>query len=480
MLPMALVPRGFLPSTEALAGWETVKQAVEWADIDQVLWAAIAKELGDEQLDNLVLLASMDPSDIKAAVERTTPAPIVRAKAKLLYTAVRLRCGAEPLDCMSKPKATLPQPLPEGAGKGGGGILGKPPAVLKLKVSTVLDQSSDREVEDLDAGTLAGFRKTYRLREGDNPLECEEVTDAQLSALEQVVRAGGVPYADFGVWGPYGNRIAKAQRFADHYMDSEGRMRLREMRGPPDVAAWEKSWRVFRTAAVMTGLATAAALDVYAAKFEQRVERHPNSWSTALLADQRCRSEWWEHEHRRQQDFHLMSPNLSGFNPDTPWNSVIKESAVTFEFWHGELERPALMAAVGGRRSAGGSRTARAQGALAGARSRSPNRRKRTSGAGADESLCAPPDADFCRKCAGLAEEAGTRAEVATARGTRGGVCLGSQPLPASVGLSGKSDAYSAGGRLRPPMLWQRAVAKQGKPWHARARMTRAFSEASL
>ena len=130
-------------------------------------------------------------------------------------------------------------------------------------------------------------------------------------------------------------------------------MRLREFRGPPDVATWEKSWRVFRTGAIIANLATAAVLDVYAARFRQRVERYPGAWSICARADQRCRSEWWEHERRRQMDFHARAPELSGYNPDMPWNAVIKEAAVTFEFWHEELERPALMASVGGRGSSG-------------------------------------------------------------------------------------------------------------------------------
>lgn len=313
---MSVVPRTFLPSDEAIAAWTNLDDAVKWAELDELLWAGVTKQLGDEGLNNFVLLAAIAPEDVREAAEAVSPSPIVRAKVKLIYAAARLRSGSEPLDCMARPAvATGNVPGSSGDGPqrdGSGDGATKKGAVLKVRVATVLDQASDREVEYLDRATLHGCRRNFRLKEGDNPLEQEEVTDAQLSALVQVVRAGGVPYADFGVWGPYGNRLAKAQRFSEHFMDSDGKMKLREMRGPGDLAAWEKAWRVFRTAALMTGLATAAVLDVYAARFKQRVERHPNAWATCVLADVRCRSEWWEHEHRRQVDFHASSPELSG------------------------------------------------------------------------------------------------------------------------------------------------------------------------
>ena len=115
----------------------------------------------------------------------------------------------------------------------------------------------------MDHLMLAGLRRQFRVQSGDDPMEQEEATDAQLSVVYQVVKAGGAPYTDFGVWGPYGNRIAKAQRFTEHFMDSNGTMKMKELKGPNDVGAWERAWRVFRTAAIMTGLATPATLDLY-------------------------------------------------------------------------------------------------------------------------------------------------------------------------------------------------------------------------
>jgi hypothetical protein len=212
----------------------------------------------------------------------------------------------------------------------------------------------------------------YSALQGDPPLDTEEVTDAQLSALARVIDAGGSPFTDFGVWGPFGNRIAKQVRFTHNFLDGTGQWRAKELAGPDCIEAWERCWRVYRTAAIMLQLATPAVLDQYAAKFRHRVVKYPWTWSLCCLADQRCRGEWWVQEHRRQLDFHASNPTLSSFNLSMPWNSVIKASAAAPEFWKEELEEPALIRKVAGGR--GGNEGTEATGGYRRDRSRSPGR----------------------------------------------------------------------------------------------------------
>jgi len=64
-------------------------------------------------------------------------------------------------------------------------------------------------------------------------------------------------------------------------------------------------------------------------------------------ADIRCRMEWWTEERRRQEGFHAHHPALSGFDPNMPWNSVIKASSTDVEFWDRELKEPALLYTMG-------------------------------------------------------------------------------------------------------------------------------------
>ena len=74
---------------------------------------------------------------------------------------------------------------------------------LKVKVSSILDQSSDREVECWSREELNLLRSRYRSVEGEDPMKSEEVTDDQLSVLGALTRVGIAPYADFGVWKPF-------------------------------------------------------------------------------------------------------------------------------------------------------------------------------------------------------------------------------------------------------------------------------------
>eukprot|EP00971_Amphidinium_carterae_P290634 5771456-Amphidinium_carterae.1 len=57
--------------------------------------------------------------------------------------------------------------------------------LAKVKIATVLDQSSDIEVTMLDHAELLKLRQRYVTKMGDYPMEREEVTDSQLSAFKR-------------------------------------------------------------------------------------------------------------------------------------------------------------------------------------------------------------------------------------------------------------------------------------------------------
>ena len=261
-----------------------------WAGVDDDLWVQFAGQLGDESLQNISLLASLQPADVKQACAAASATPI------------------------------------EGR------------AALKVKVSSTLDQSSDLEVEKASSEDLRVLRARFRSLEGEDPMQSEEVTDDQLSVISALVKAGVAPFADFGVWRPFSQRTAKNLKFTSHFFDNSGSWRCKEIPGPDSFSTWEACWRVFRTAAIMCDIAAPAVLDRYAARFRERVDRFSDVWHLCVLADTRCRSEFWEAEHRRQAHFHDSHPDLSAFVPVRPWNSVIRASANDRDFWKDELE----------------------------------------------------------------------------------------------------------------------------------------------
>ena len=71
----------------------------------------------------------------------------------------------------------------------------------RIKLSTVLDQAKDQEISMLSEAELVAARARWSAARGEQPLRGADPTDAQLSALQFIVRAGLAPYADFAFFG---------------------------------------------------------------------------------------------------------------------------------------------------------------------------------------------------------------------------------------------------------------------------------------
>ena len=149
--------------------------------------------MGDSELDNISLLSALQPADVKEAIEATQGNPIARTKLRLIYAVARMTFDLDPVDVGAPPVAA----------SSGGESKTKAARTesglsLKVKVSSILDQSSDREVERWSRQELNLMRSRYRSVEGEDPMKSEEVTDDQLSVLGALTRVGIAPCADFG------------------------------------------------------------------------------------------------------------------------------------------------------------------------------------------------------------------------------------------------------------------------------------------
>ena len=340
-----------VPSPDVLASWQTVEDACSWSGADTGTRRAFCRLLGDPDLSSLMVLAVVPPATVDWAMNQATKGgrpltTVEKSQLVIMMASVKAKFGAMP-NSMSV----------GGIGAGTGSTAGDataPSASMstkaKLKLSQILDQGSDQETEMLPLDTLQKMRRNFVMLEGDNPLEQEEVTDAQLSCLYAKLQSQQTPFVDMGVFGPYGDRIARAMKFVSQQW-KDGQWKAVELPGASNLETWEQSWRIFRTACLMLGVATSAVLDRYAAEFRQRVNDHPGVWHLAAQADIRCRSEFWPQELRRQQAFHESQPQLSAYVPEMPWNSVIKASANNREYWNREFEKPALMYSMQGAKA---------------------------------------------------------------------------------------------------------------------------------
>ena len=335
--------RGLLPTPEVLGEWQIIEDARKWAALNEEVHKKFLAYLGDSELSNLPLLASIGPMVVRRAIGDTRPGegegrectPIEKSRIGLLYNAVRCKFGLELVDVVSVQVTGVgaTQALPEERG-----VPSSENPLLKVKLSTVLDQSSDAEVQLLPAETLFQKRSTYRMAMGGDPLERHNFTDTQLSALSRRVAGGGVPYADFAVWGPYGSRIERKMKFKSSFRDAAGNWRIVECPGPATFEVWEECWEVFKAAAIADGIASPATLDIYSAEFRSRCKEYAKCWHLCVEADVIARSEQLVLERRKQESFHAVSPQASNYNPLQPWNSVIRAVALDTAFWDRVLE----------------------------------------------------------------------------------------------------------------------------------------------
>ena len=87
-----------LPSASVYGTWTSVKDVCVWAAVDDEMWNQFAGALGDASLQILSLLASMQPGDIKEAIEASASGAVGRTKLRLVYAAARLKFDSDPID----------------------------------------------------------------------------------------------------------------------------------------------------------------------------------------------------------------------------------------------------------------------------------------------------------------------------------------------------------------------------------------------
>ena len=93
---------GLIPSSETLGAWISVQDAWQWSGLQEQAWRAVARQLGDPDLEELVVVASLDGPSVLAAVQEAAPEgrplnPIMKAKAMLTINAIRAKFQQPPL-----------------------------------------------------------------------------------------------------------------------------------------------------------------------------------------------------------------------------------------------------------------------------------------------------------------------------------------------------------------------------------------------
>ena len=344
---------GLMPAQVTVDTWASIEDLREFAGLQVGVMRALLAELGDETCNDPRILASIGHDMMRTAVAtcqvNTATGPralsaMEKSRCNIWYAAARRKHNLELVDIIATPVAA-----PGPAAPAVPGPAAPPTIVRRIRISTVMNQASDMEVDLLGAAELADKRRNYKTIMGDNPRDECEATDVQLSAFSRVNQAGLNPVADFGVWGPFGERTERVLKFKTFVQGVDG-YKMAELPGAGNLEAWQACWEIYKTAAIIDGAAAPATLDRYAGEFAAHCRRYPDCWGICAQADIRARTELWPQLRRRLEAFHLASPQLSTFDVQMPWNSVIRESvgSSALDFWDFQLREPARLFLLNG------------------------------------------------------------------------------------------------------------------------------------
>eukprot|EP00971_Amphidinium_carterae_P339331 6477064-Amphidinium_carterae.1 len=85
--------RALLPSDTAIAAWSSVVEVVSHFALPADSWKEVAAALGDESLDDLVLLAGIPEAAMRKAIEDTTGSPLEAVRLSRVYNTARAKFG---------------------------------------------------------------------------------------------------------------------------------------------------------------------------------------------------------------------------------------------------------------------------------------------------------------------------------------------------------------------------------------------------
>ena len=173
--------------------------------------------------------------------------PIEHGRVAMVRRIAWLRLGLTAID----EQASLPTTSALGLGVGGPAAVqvpaAAPTAEPRLKLSVIIDSSLDSELARLPQARARQMFTDYLAVRGAEPSEDVEPTVEQISAVNQVLEADLVPYADFALFGPHGKRLLQKLTLVKRSYLPDGSWQRKELPGPPSFDHWWASFRVLRT-----------------------------------------------------------------------------------------------------------------------------------------------------------------------------------------------------------------------------------------
>ena len=134
----------------------------------------------------------------------------------------------------------------------------------KLAIPKVMDQGYHTEVAPVTLADKWACVNDWiaTLNDGEEPTEEgeEECTEDVLACLKYRLESEALPFVNFGIWRPFGQREGGALKFTIQQTKPDGTTQPREINGPSCFEDWSKGWAVFEFAMGVLKAATKTRL----------------------------------------------------------------------------------------------------------------------------------------------------------------------------------------------------------------------------
>jgi len=176
-------------NADAIADWCDLPHRAEGADAPSSPRGTFFAALGATGATRPRVLAAISSENFKTVVDEwvinaVRPSPVLVASAGLLGTVARLVCGITPTSAEKQAaQAAELELLKAQAAMATTSSSKVGPSPRSIKLSTVVDQANDLEIEPMTPDSVELAYSTYRLKMGDNPRPEEDVTPEQLAGL---------------------------------------------------------------------------------------------------------------------------------------------------------------------------------------------------------------------------------------------------------------------------------------------------------
>ena len=308
-----------------------------------------------------------EPDDASPATPSpVTPSPSDIGCAYLAYQAARKKLG---LPFSIEP---APPPAPQAAA-----VAPSVPAVisgpvrLKVKMSEVVNQTMDQEIDVRSASEMSNMVDIYAAKVGAEPLPAEDPTAEQVSCIEKLIESELPPSPDLAIFGPYGAAIHRKLRFKGQIFVGN-KFITQELAGPPSYLVWKTCMAVLKVVYIFIQAVSPQRFDNYVNHVGALTTLYGDrAWAIIYQADVEMRTQEFarikarlDRKHLRDTAFRQIVEGLAvagtpaprdpdSFNPDVPWDGVFFKSITGSKaeaYWTSKVHRPALMMCTDGRR----------------------------------------------------------------------------------------------------------------------------------